>query len=537
MASSVDIVPSTGQGLLVVNGGVGASPGYGAIDTQRLIFGTTPGAEGVLTATSFAVKQNTGGAALNVMVDANLGAGAAITNDWVSPTVVQYVVAPHASTITVDVSTGHATLPRNDLVVLEAKDHDYDFSGLRVARVRVITGTPTSGAAKTDAYGVNGTPALPNTAIPLAVVNMPALASTVATAQIDDRRTVVTSSAKPMGLPGATAAGRWVGTTVTGAPSSGGPFQAGDWVNTQDGRFYGCVLGGSPGTWSIIGGNAPHYGTGADGSVSVSTSITLTRDMHYTSLTVTGTGTINSNGWKIHCQGTVTVQSGGKIHNNGSNASNVGGGGGGAAAGGSGGGWGSVGGGGAGATAVATGATVGLQGGGWSQLPKLGGTGQTGGTSGSGPSYAGGTGGAALTTYGSTYFSAAVISLVGAMIITEKLSFIGGGTGGGSGGTNNGYGSGAGGGAGGVVAILAQTINVNAGGIIQSNGGTGGGFTTGDNANGNGGGGGGGAILLFTPNYTNSGTVQATGGSGGANGGNSLGGSGGAGLVAQYTIT
>lgn len=46
------------------------------------------------------------------------------------------------------------------------------------------------------------------------------------------------------------AAGRWVGTTAAGAPTSGA-YLTGDWVNSQDGFFYICKASGSPGTWAI----------------------------------------------------------------------------------------------------------------------------------------------------------------------------------------------------------------------------------------------------------------------------------------------
>jgi hypothetical protein len=45
-----------------------------------------------------------------------------------------------------------------------------------------------------------------------------------------------------------TSQGRYMGTTVAGPPASG-TFQVGDFVNTQDGRFYVCTTAGTPGTW------------------------------------------------------------------------------------------------------------------------------------------------------------------------------------------------------------------------------------------------------------------------------------------------
>jgi hypothetical protein len=62
----------------------------------------------------------------------------------------------------------------------------------------------------------------------------------------------------PLGLPGATAATRYVGATATGAPASG-TFAVGDFAVAQDGSLYICTAAGSPGTWTAVsgGGGAP----------------------------------------------------------------------------------------------------------------------------------------------------------------------------------------------------------------------------------------------------------------------------------------
>jgi hypothetical protein len=183
LASSVDIIPSLGQGLSFLQEGPGVSPGYGAIDRRRML--TAAGVrEGIVHENAY--KVSAAGTGLTVSVAADQGL-VNIQGDSVAQQGV-YTVAPHNSAITLDIAAGHATLPRNDLVVLEALDDDHDSGGLNGARVRVITGTPTSGAAKTDAFGVNGTPTPGNSQFPLSVVNMPALDTVVDSTQIDDRR-------------------------------------------------------------------------------------------------------------------------------------------------------------------------------------------------------------------------------------------------------------------------------------------------------------------------------------------------------------
>lgn len=56
-----------------------------------------------------------------------------------------------------------------------------------------------------------------------------------------------------LGLPGATAPSRWVGSTASGAPATG-TFQVGDFVTSGDGNVRVCTAAGSPGTWVTSGG-------------------------------------------------------------------------------------------------------------------------------------------------------------------------------------------------------------------------------------------------------------------------------------------
>lgn len=54
------------------------------------------------------------------------------------------------------------------------------------------------------------------------------------------------------GLPGATNATRYVGGTVSGAPTTGA-FNVGDYVIAQNGGMFVCTIAGSPGTWIAVG--------------------------------------------------------------------------------------------------------------------------------------------------------------------------------------------------------------------------------------------------------------------------------------------
>lgn len=58
----------------------------------------------------------------------------------------------------------------------------------------------------------------------------------------------LTGLLNPGPLSGATATVRFVGGTTSGSPVSG-TFQVGDFIVTQDGHIFICVVAGSPGTW------------------------------------------------------------------------------------------------------------------------------------------------------------------------------------------------------------------------------------------------------------------------------------------------
>jgi len=75
------------------------------------------------------------------------------------------------------------------------------------------------------------------------------------------------------GLTGATAASRYVGATASGAPGSG-TFVLGDFIIAQNGAIWVCTTGGSPGTWTQVGGGAisPSGTVAAETSYGISSS-------------------------------------------------------------------------------------------------------------------------------------------------------------------------------------------------------------------------------------------------------------------------
>jgi hypothetical protein len=260
------------------------------------------------------------------------------------------------------------------------------------------------------------------------------------------------------------------------------------------------------------------YGDGSDGIVTITGgTTTLTRDMYYETLTITGTGVLQPAGHRVFVRGLLTIAAGGIIRRDGNAGSvpvdNVTGGAAGAALGvGSLGGSGAGGAGGNTSTAGSAGANV---------SNGVGGNGGVGGASndtgadaseaGGAAGLSGGAGGAG--TNGVRDLAAARGYIVAGSGTVALLQ--GGAGGGGGGGGDNGTGGGGGSG-GGVLVIFAYQI-ANAG-LISANGGAGGAAFTGPDAisNGGGAGGGGGLIYLVTRALTGAGTITVTGGAGGA---------------------
>jgi hypothetical protein len=167
----------------MTQGGIGATPGYDAIDLRRMIQAASSSQSGVFDATGWKVTEASAGANMTVLVDANAGIarvdGTSVTHQG------PYIVAPHSADITLDVATAHATNPRIDMVVLQVRDHTHDASGSNDARVRILSGTATGGATLDNRTGA---PALPANSIRLADVLVPAADTTISNSQIRDRR-------------------------------------------------------------------------------------------------------------------------------------------------------------------------------------------------------------------------------------------------------------------------------------------------------------------------------------------------------------
>lgn len=360
----------------------------------------------------------------------------------------------------------------------------------------------------------------------------------------------------------------WGATTFAAAPAS--ISKAGAAI------FKSITVGGTSLQYAVGNAGLNSFGDGSDGTATMDgastptgttksgSDYTMTRDVYWTTATMSTGTTLNPAGYRIFCNTELILNGTAVIRRNG-------------VAGGNGG----VGTGGTAGTALADGylkGSVAGQAGGAGRLTTSGvGTAGTAGTNttnsignngvagGAGGSAGGGSQAGGGAGAGSTATAANVklianwhlatlldVGTTGATVKFDNSSGAGSGGGGAYNGADGGAGGGGGGGsgsAGGIVAIYSKTITVGASASITANGGNGG---AGGNANGTpdaGGGGGGGAgnggqVILVYNSLSNSGSITATAGtkgSGGSKIGDALAGSAGtdgvAGTVRQFALS
>lgn len=179
------IAPASGAGILFTQQGVGATPGYGAVDDRRsggIAFSQGPVGQG-----AYAVAQHAAGANMSVDIAATSGTGLVVI-----PTIVTdqgpYVVPPHNAVITETIGANASGNPRVDQVVVQTYDNAVDASGNNLAQTMVLAGTPTAGATIGLGGNRNGAGALPAGAIRLADVLVANGAASITNANIFDRR-------------------------------------------------------------------------------------------------------------------------------------------------------------------------------------------------------------------------------------------------------------------------------------------------------------------------------------------------------------
>lgn len=266
-------------------------------------------------------------------------------------------------------------------------------------------------------------------------------------------------------------------------------------------------VGGGGGFSTGYGGGL--FGDGIEGDAVLAVLTTLTKETYYNNLTITSAGTLKPAGYRIFVKGTLTIDAGGTINDDGNNGVGITGGatlvsrqtlGAAAGAGGNGssGGNGSVGGG--------TGGNSSLNDAG---LAPIGGAGGAGGANG------GGNPGTAAQPIQGQRWHGTAWQQQGRFSNGTATAAFNGGSGGGGGASSAGTCTGGGGGGGaGSVWIAAKAV-INNGRISANSGNGADGFGGAGNAGG-GGGGGGGNVCVGTLSYSGGGLLQALGGAGGA---------------------
>ena len=276
----------------------------------------------------------------------------------------------------------------------------------------------------------------------------------------------------------------------------------------------GSFVAGNGSAWGTVSFGSGLFGTGVDGSDTISGTESIASEMHYVNLTIPDTAILNNVGYRIFVSGTLTCTGVATIRDNGNSASGIT----------------------AGAALAQSGVRIQTAAGGTGRNTL--GAGSNGGaintsytyadhtgTGGSGGSVTGGAGGTGTTSTVSTIDGPEVKPLVRILAGDTSITYLATtraekvGLGGGSGGAAPGIGtatSGGGGGGGGVVQVFAARIDGPC--LFQALGGNGGiGVAAGGGAAGGGGGGTGGRVSVVAGVLTGSApTLSAAGGSLGA---------------------
>lgn len=187
------IAPSQGSGIDFVQQGIGAAPGYSAIDVRRadsqaLLQGCIGSAySGSAGSGAYAVTQRGAGANMSVDIAASTGFGLLVAGTTIANQ-GYYTVMPHSAIINEAIATADPTNPRVDQIIVQVFDNVIDSSGKNLAQTTVLTGTPTAGATIGIGGNRNGAAALPANSYRLADVIVGNGVASITNANIFDRR-------------------------------------------------------------------------------------------------------------------------------------------------------------------------------------------------------------------------------------------------------------------------------------------------------------------------------------------------------------
>lgn len=192
----------------------------------------------------------------------------------------------------VDITAAPTTNPRIDLIVAELIDSQYrtvSAANPLGNRLRVVKGDP---AASPTA------PVLPPTAIPIASVLVGVNVSSITNANLTDLRTQAGAAALKVGVQAQPL-------TQAQRDALTAPFDGQTVYNLST-----ASLEAADATSKLFGATTRPlglmFGRGVDGDVTITGTVTLTRDMEYRSLTVAAGAVLNTAGFRVLVQGTLT---------------------------------------------------------------------------------------------------------------------------------------------------------------------------------------------------------------------------------------
>lgn len=222
------IAPTRGNAPVPTQGGVGATPGFDAIDHRR--YWSAGHVEGVLDGPAFKVSESAAAPDMNVLVRASV-AGAFVEGDSVAEQGLYYV-PPHNADISLAVTPADATNPRIDRVVLKVRDADFDASGVYEAAVEILDGSPTAGATLDNQAGAVP---VPDTALYLSSFVVAAGATAISNADIRDFRLYGHREARVGDL-------QWtLRSSLDGAPPPGWKFIGGTALRAVHHRLFDAI--------------------------------------------------------------------------------------------------------------------------------------------------------------------------------------------------------------------------------------------------------------------------------------------------------
>ncbi len=310
-ASKLVVTPGNGAGPVVVavsgetnQGMIFRSAGSGQINFQSGAGGVTNSLTVAANPTAVNALSITGGSAgQNVVLGVN----------GTDPNVTIQIVPQGAGTVymsraqiaggSIDLTPIGSSAPSTARFTTLAATGTASFSG-GIADASTSVQTPGTGFAITVPNGVSTLQLTPVGTLASGTITMPS-------APINGQWLIVAST----GTVTSCAFSPGAGQTILGAPPQLQAFSEITFQYEAAGSVWICQSGNDSRMATALSSTvlspyaqASLFGTGVDGNVTISSgTTTLSRDMHYAGLTISGTGILKTNGWRVFVAGTLNL--------------------------------------------------------------------------------------------------------------------------------------------------------------------------------------------------------------------------------------